>query len=1551
MAKVRFLKEGGNPNDPQEEQKDDNLLTIGDMQLDRGRLTDTFRNFDDFGGWAGKYKGLSGSKIQNAVASRAREIANGVLKGEVSLQDLTTFTSQNKQFESDGKTKKRFLGGYNPKDNNTVNAIAARYVLDVMGRSKYNKKPAQTKEDVADELEDYNWDYVSGMLGSSEADRQAAITGLSQVQDRNKRLGIISKWFSNAYGNIAKAKESGKYKADTDWSQYDQYAQIQDWLKDDATYKANYENILSMGPIGTRLAGTFANLMGDSNTSEVPKEDAELLEERRKAEQYQKQKELEDLKRKNKWNQYYNDTWNQLGVNDNPYDFSGVTEGNSDGFRNLYSKFAYTNDANGNPVLNKEYVNYIEDVIGDIYKGFNDNIISKGLIGDQNAVNSYFKGNYGKKDKYLKDNGANVRANRLAQYTTILNTIRYGNKAIPTTYNPTDHTVLVHNNGKLQRINIKQAVANGFISSEDAKSWIEQGFNRTNGYLRTGGVIKKGQLGMRMNVSDSYYNTQLDEDILARYQKYNQEIASQQQAKQDKINEEKANQEAIQNRVKDQKGSLNTPEAKKAMERKEGAVDSGSDVARLVAAGANLTSAITALTGLSPLSAGLGLAGSTSNLIADINDDSVSRGEVWKNAAINYGLDALTLIPFAGSAAAATKVVRVARSLLPVLGAYTLVNGEFGRTYDLAKKLVNTGWKSMSKQDWTDLMNGVSQISGFARTAGSARSAYKTRANAAAASGKMRLKVHGANGKGYMDISETEWKGIHDAGKGTHRPGKKLELQNAELKRRFGDDIRLAENQPLRTGVMGNARYVHDYDGSTNTAPLRYTWMGNAANNSLGKTGNTETMLRKSASAGDKRKTNYNRSPQEGTEVRTPQTPESKPKNGGVVDKIKDGAKKGVDKVTSAFKGKLPDGKTTINGKEYMRKTTKSTGKQKYYVLEKNKKGNLQYEEIVNPNKKITSAEYKKLGGRLIAHSFANGGVVKYDGGGQVIRNTYSKPNPLDYSGYTGLWGKTVGTSLYNTLAGIKDDEAKDKLINDSRSIQSTYKGAVDVSGVGYNQGAVKRFGEVSEHQTNFNNRFGVGNKAIEDAAGTGLITRRGRSGDNAAQGFNDGYHGVQDSLRTIGAAFSDEDRKAFEESKDYKNIRQLAANKGLMYRPIKNLSTDGKYYYGFEKLPEISPNPVSLASMVKPEIPTQIKPLAVNQTNPVVATVEEKPVEQNTVVETDPANLKEKSTNKTRFNATGLLDLVDPIAGTIINNKAVRKAQEGLRPNLVDAYRTQVPVENDYWAKRNAEEAAARFGRFGSRAANATADAALGNATWLAVTSKGEDAIREGNDASRQMFYKTRGMSMDAENENTARWTQAANANRASMNGIKALKANMEANRITGNYTGIWQPWLREKKANALMAGKLRQAQATQLYNLDQSALFKEGIARESDTTDPNEQYEWMQTEEGRNWYNNFQKSRLQGSPAYNSSTNYVSAKDYFPIFARRGARVRSSYAINLGLDDFTKEFFRTERSAKNASIKERIASTAGIRLYVKDASQNITDYNKMMSYARKRK
>lgn len=1545
MAKVRFLKEGGNPNDPQEEQKDENLLAVGDMQLDRSRLTNTFRNFDDFGGWANNYKGLSGNKIQNAVASRAREIANGVLKGEVSLQDLTTFTSQNQEFESDGKTKKRFLGGYDSKDNNTVNAIAARYVLDVMNRSKYNKPVQQEVVEEKEELPEYDWDYASGMLGKTDSDKQAAIAGLATLADKNKRLGVISKWFGNAYANIAKDRESGRYSDKTDWNQYEKYAQIQDWLKDEATYNNNKENILT---VDARIAGVIANLLGEGQNGQVPQEDLEYQEELKKNEQFKKKQDYENLKRENQFNEYHTNTWNSLRTDGIPYVVSHGTQGNSDDFKKIYSKSAYTQGEDGSLKINDEYKRYIEDVIGDIYKGYNENIVAKGLVGNKDAESKFWKANYDKKDKYLNEFGANIRENRLAQYTTILNSIGYGNGAIPTTYDNKTNTILAMYNGKLTQMNLKQAVANGVITRKQADDLLRESWNRENGYLKTGGIIAKAQLGMRMQALENSSLSNPDESVLNFYKTYAKEQADLKAEQEAAILAKQQNEEDVRRRVKEKKGTLTSKEAKEAV--KNNTNFEAKDWARVAAAAANMSSAIAGLTGLSPLSAGLGVVGTISNATADKLDDSVSTGEWWGNLGVNLGLDALSLIPFAGTAAAGTKIMRVTRSIMPVLGAFAIANTDFAGTYNLAKKLVTNGWKSMSKQEWADLMNGVSQLSGVARTGANARSAMKTRANAAAASGKSLLRVKGPQGMGHMEVTNDQWTAIQNAAMvdGKRLKGNKaISAQKKMFNEIFGNDIELAETRPLKDGkyLPSNARQVYDYsDPDVATAPMRYTMLGEFINPVSGNRGNASTILEATKrNPRGKRFVADAQNDVHNVEVERPTGMLSRARN-----KRKDIVDKGKDKVRQITNKPLPQGKVEVDGSKYMRKTV--GGKTRYYKHNDNKG---YYEEIVNPDKSITKYEYKRNGGRLVARRFASGGIVrKYQNGGDTVRNTYTNNEPADFKKHLDLWGRVMKPAIIEEIAGLKSDDARRRFIKGNYDIQEALRDTRNASGVGYGQDVIKKTTQAFKHQQIFDDTLRRGNEQIEKAYRDGLIYRRGNTGDNAAGGWRDGFHGNANALRTTMVTGSKEEDDLFRNSKDYQEVREIAAMRNMTYLPLKELSDENTKYYGTSEMPKLNPNPTSLSSMVgKPEIPTTLPVLNLPSGKPTNVTDNGSDISKNDgKVETNPTNLKKRGTGG-GFNGAGLLDLIDPIAGTIINNRAVRKAQDGLRPDLVDAYRTQVPVENDYWAKRNAEETAARYNRFGYRAANETADAALGNAMQLSTMSRAEDAIRQGNDTSRQHFYATRGQAMEAENANTARWTQASNVNRGSMNRIKALKANMEANRITGNYTGIWQPWMREKKANALMAGKLRQAQEAQLYNMDQSEKFKSQLATASRESTQEGQYQWLQTDDGRKWYNEFQQERLKGSPSYKSSSNYVRASDYFPIFARKGGRVRSSYSMNLGLDTFTKEFFKTERSAKNVGVKERIASTSGIRLYAKDAAQNITDYNKMISYARKKK
>ena len=134
MTKVRYLNRGGSPKDA------NNDIELDGMKIDRNLFTEKFRDSNDMSSWMDGYKHMDGPKLRRSVFKRVSEMANAVLSGNMTLEDLNKFKSSNKNFASDGDTKRRFLGGYDSRDENTVNAISAAYLMDVMKRSKSAEK-------------------------------------------------------------------------------------------------------------------------------------------------------------------------------------------------------------------------------------------------------------------------------------------------------------------------------------------------------------------------------------------------------------------------------------------------------------------------------------------------------------------------------------------------------------------------------------------------------------------------------------------------------------------------------------------------------------------------------------------------------------------------------------------------------------------------------------------------------------------------------------------------------------------------------------------------------------------------------------------------------------------------------------------------------------------------------------------------------------------------------------------------------------------------------------------------------------------------------------------------------------------------------------------------------------------------------------------------------------------------------------------------------------------------------------------------------------------
>lgn len=145
---------------------------------------------------------------------------------------------------------------------------------------------------------------------------------------------------------------------------------------------------------------------------------------------------------------------------------------------------------------------------------------------------------------------------------------------------------------------------------------------------------------------------------------------------------------------------------------------SDSDWADLTELGLNVASAITGVTGFSPAAAGLGAAATTSGLYS-----SLSKGEdTWSaigNAALGYGLDALSLIPYAGTLASTAKVGKViskSAKALKTLGSIATAAGLMELSSTISKAIKDPS--SMTVKDWGALANDITTLAAGRRGVG-----------------------------------------------------------------------------------------------------------------------------------------------------------------------------------------------------------------------------------------------------------------------------------------------------------------------------------------------------------------------------------------------------------------------------------------------------------------------------------------------------------------------------------------------------------------------------------------------------------------------------------------------------------------------------------------------------------------------------------------------------------------------------------------------------------------------------------------------------------------
>lgn len=415
-------------------------------------------------------------------------------------------------------------------------------------------------------------------------------------------------------------------------------------------------------------------------------------------------------------------------------------------------------------------------------------------------------------------------------------------------------------------------------------------------------------------------------------------------------------------------------------------------------------------------------------------------------------------------------------------------------------------------------------------------------------------------------------------------------------------------------------------------------------------------------------------------------------------------------------------------------------------------------------NKGLTTEELNKRG------IYKQGGIIKAQGG-RKISNVVSSAN----------WGTDIyGTEGFNNWLNSYNL----KNYQDFNNLQKSYYGNLSTTGykpgtspVSYNQG-------VYDRQTTFNKVAPGVNAVIEGLAKTGKITRAGVSGDNATSNFTDGYFGGQEYLRHGGmrGVTSDEQLKA---------INALANKKGLEYY-IDDAT-------GMAML-----RPSALQAPIAPKFNTQTIDTSKAVINPTTGKVSGLP----NVGGAAPAKV---TPSETRGTTSGggirrILGNLDPTAfiqagrmmGNIWNNNRVAaKTKEGLKPLLLDTYETPRQIVGDLATRQAYNNQAAQLESLAARPR--TSDASLQLAGELEANSRANQLRTEGALADNDMIRRTGEAAWQNNAEAVARRSEVANRNRASMLGIDKAKKDIDAAKMSANWTSV-ENFMKEREYKAAM-------------------------------------------------------------------------------------------------------------------------------------------------------
>lgn len=253
---------------------------------------------------------------------------------------------------------------------------------------------------------------------------------------------------------------------------------------------------------------------------------------------------------------------------------------------------------------------------------------------------------------------------------------------------------------------------------------------------------------------------------------------------------------------------------------------SKADLLRLGAIGGDVASLIASMTGVgSVASAGIGMASTAANQAADMAE-GMGFLESLGNNAVSYGLDALSLIPFA-RAAKVPKTIKAIAGFAPKLMAIISTAQDISDAPEIIKSLskLNSS-ESLTVEDWRNIANGIQIVLGGAAATHRASKA-KSHVDAARTNDEW-LRTE----QGYRRISEQDMKKLREAAtiKEQNTILSPYNVTLAESRKRFG----LGKGKGKADITSEN--YYYDFDKPVTTysgdLPIQHTfgpgekWLG-----------------------------------------------------------------------------------------------------------------------------------------------------------------------------------------------------------------------------------------------------------------------------------------------------------------------------------------------------------------------------------------------------------------------------------------------------------------------------------------------------------------------------------------------------------------------------------------------------------------------------------------------------------------------------------------------------------------------------------------------------